>query len=260
MVTPINRAEATAPKVDSDPPAVSRPGQVTYLVFAKAPVPGTVKTRLTPSYSYDEAAALAAAALLDTLDAVLAAARPGGQDRHGQRLPPVVALSGDPARARGSEAVRRALDDFTVIEQCGEGLGPRLAHAHCAAAGELGATVQIGMDTPQVQAAMLEAAEERVATVGGPDAVLGPATDGGWWLLALRHAALARLIADVPTSTPQTGRLTLAALQRGGLTVELLPTLTDVDEPGDVPVVADAAPGTRFAALAAALGPRTAAT
>lgn len=231
-------------------PGVAEPA--TFLVIAKAPVPGSVKTRLTPAYSEHEAAALAAAALLDTLEAVRQAARLGRADGP----VPVVALAGDLDQAPAAADLRTGLAEFTVIGQDGTGLGPRLAHAHRTAAGELGATVQIGMDTPQVRSATLAQAAALIVSPDGPDAVLAPAVDGGWWLLALRRAGDARVIADVPTSTAETGQLTLAALRRAGLRVDLMPALRDVDEPADVELVAASAPGTRFADLARRLGPR----
>lgn len=231
-------------------PGVAEPA--TFLIMAKAPVPGLVKTRLTPVYSEHEAAALATAALLDTLDAVRQAVRLG----HADTPVPVVALAGDLDQAPAAPEVRAGLADFTVVEQDGAGLGSRLAHAHRTAAGEFGASVQIGMDTPQVGPAALAQAAALVVSPDGPDAVLAPAIDGGWWLLALRRAGDARVVADVPTSTAETGQLTLAALRRAGLRVDLMPALRDVDEPADVELVAAGAPGTRFATLARRLGPR----
>lgn len=233
---------------------------VSFVVLAKAPVPGQVKTRLTSAYSEHEAAALAAAALLDSLDAVRAAAAlaPGTE----RRL--VCALSGDLEHAAAPEALRAGLDDFDVLPQRGRGLGSRIASAHADAAGSrgtddaTGGTVQIGMDTPQADPAVLAAAARDVSVPGGPDAVLGLATDGGWWLLALRRPADARLVAGVPMSTPETGRLTRRALEDAGLRVAAAPVLSDVDEPGDVVQVARRCPDSRFAALAGVLGGRPA--
>ena len=228
---------------------------VTFVVLAKAPVPGQVKTRLTTAYSAHEAAALAAAALLDSLDAVRAAAALAGEEE--RRL--VCALSGDLDRAAAPEALRTGLVGFEVLPQRGRGLGGRIASAHADAAGpEAGATVQIGMDTPQAGPAVLAAAAAEVSVPGGPDAVLGLAADGGWWLLALRRPADARLVAGVPMSTPETGRLTRRALEDAGLRVAAAPVLSDVDEPGDVVLVARGCPDSRFAALAGVLGGRTA--
>jgi len=224
---------------------------VTFVVLAKAPVPGQVKTRLTTAYSDHEAAALAGAALLDSLDAVGAAAA-GVADRH-----LVCALTGDLDHAAASAALRSGLAPFTVVEQRGNGLGERIAHAHRDAAGDFGATVQIGMDTPQASPAVLADVAARVVSEDGPDAVVGLAEDGGWWLLALRRAGDARLVAPVPMSTPETGRMTQKALAAGGLRVEAAPVLSDVDEPQDVVRVAARCPASRFAALAGVLGGRS---
>jgi glycosyltransferase A (GT-A) superfamily protein (DUF2064 family) len=81
--------------------------------------------------------------------------------------------------------------------------------------------------------------------------VLGPATDGGWWVLGLRDPRAAALVADVPTSRDDTGARTLHALRAGGLRVGLLPELTDVDTAADAVAVAAVAPAGRFAAAVA---------
>ncbi len=231
---------------------VSHPSSVTYVVLAKAPVPGRVKTRLTPAYSEHEAAALAAAALLDTLDAVGAAAvlsTPAEPEL-------VCALTGELDAAAAPAALRAGLAPFRVMEQRGEGLGERIAAAHLDAAGPDGATVQVGMDTPHADPRVLVDAGDRVVAAGGPDAVLGLADDGGWWLLALRRAADARFVEPVPMSTDATGALTRAALESAGLRVESAPALSDVDLPADVVAVASRCAGGRFAALAGVLGGR----
>lgn len=221
----------------------------TFLVVAKAPVPGRAKTRLSPPFTEHQAAALAAAALLDTLDAVTKAHQHSNSDAPR----PVVALTGALDDGAAPAAIRSALSDFRVISQRGDGLAERLIAAHRDAAPSLGPTVQIGMDTPQVRPHHLLAAEAMLADAEGPDGVLGPAEDGGWWALGLRRAADAALIAGVPMSTPRTGELTLAALRSAGREVRLLPTLRDVDRVSDVAAVADLAPDSRFGRLAATL-------
>ena len=223
-------------------------------MLAKAPVPGLVKTRLTTAYSAHEAAALAGAALLDSLDAVTAAAATAGPAH--RRL--VCALTGDLDRAAAPDALRSGLAGFEVVAQHGQGLGERIAFAHRDAAGDFGATVQIGMDTPQANPLVLAEVAARVVAADGPDAVLGLATDGGWWLLALRRAGDARHVVPVPMSTPETGRLTRKALEDAGLRVEAAPVLSDVDVPADVVLVAARCPDSRFAALAGVLGGRPA--
>jgi uncharacterized protein len=194
------------------------------LVLAKAPVPGRVKTRLCPPCTPEEAAGIAAAALADTVDAV-------------RQVPGRHLLACDVPAA-----------GFTVLGQRGDGLAARIANAF-ADAGP-GPTLLIGMDTPQAGPRLLSSCLSAVD--GSVDAVLGPAADGGWWALGLHQPRHARLLATVPMSTPDTGRLTLAALRAGGLRVGLLPGLRDVDEWPDAVAVAGLVPDGAFAAAVAA--------
>ena len=93
----------------------------------------------------------------------------------------------------------------------------------------------------------------RVSASDGADAVLGPATDGGWWALALRRAGAARCLADVPMSLATTGADTLAALRAECRRVELADEMSDVDTVGDVALAATG--DGRFAQLARVLLP-----
>ncbi|BFU45512.1 DUF2064 domain-containing protein [Krasilnikovia sp. MM14-A1004] len=210
-------------------PAAARP-QV--LVLAKAPVPGRVKTRLCPPCTPAQAARIAAAALSDTLGAVtsVAASR-------------VLVVDGGYAVPPG----------WTTVAQRGGPLGDRLVGAFADTRAPGVPAVLIGMDTPQLTARLIGAALAPLGVPGGPDAVLGPAADGGWWALGLREPAHAEVLHTVPTSTPDTGRRTLAALRRRGLRVHLLPRLRDVDTAVDARAVAALCPpGSRFATAVAA--------
>lgn len=216
----------------------------TVLVVAKAPVPGLAKTRLAAELGDHRAADIAAAALLDTLDAVAdtpAAAR-------------VVALTGDlDAACRGSD-IRERLSTFTVVEQRGATFAERLANAHADAAAAAGcdAVLQIGMDTPQVDAALLAGCARLLVDA---HAVLGHAHDGGWWLLGVAHPETARCLMEVPMSQPDTGALTRAALERTGEPVRLAESLADVDIVADIPVVRAACrPFSRFVASTSGVG------
>ncbi len=199
------------------------------LVMAKSPVPGRVKTRLCPPCTPGEAAALAEAALADTLEAVAAS----GASRR------VLALDGVPGPWLPP--------GFEVVSQCRGSFNRRLAHAWAAAGGP---GVQIGMDTPQVTGADLDLALGALDTC---DAALGHAADGGWWALALRRPDGA-VFRGLPMSTERTGRAQEARLRALGLAVALLPTLVDLDTVGDLQAVVDAGPATRTALLAARLG------
>ncbi len=214
------------------------------LVVAKAPVAGLAKTRLARVVGSSAAARLAAAALLDTLDAVLAT--PG--------TVPVVALTGDVAAAERSAELAVLLSRCTVIRQRGGDFAERLANAHADVAAEFAGmpVFQIGMDTPQLRPEILTGALAALAQ-DGTDAVLGPAADGGWWGLGLRDPARAAALRAVPMSRGDTGMRTLLALRGAGLRVGRLPALSDVDTMPDALRVAGLAPDGRFARAVAAL-------
>lgn len=207
------------------------------ILMAKAPEPGAVKTRLCPPATPAEAADVAAAALLDTLDAMAAVP-------HARTL---VAMTGRLAAAARAPDLIAALRRTTTTAQRGAGLSERIVAAHADAAHRFPGrpTLVLGMDTPQVDAVLLA---ECLARLSGTDAVLGPARDGGWWALGLRDPRNAALIEYVRTSRDDTGKLTLRALRAADLRVELLPELQDVDTPDDATEVADLAPDGRFAA------------
>ncbi len=167
---------------------------VAVLVVAKAPVPGLAKTRLAASIGVQAAADVAAAALLDTLDAVVGAPVAAR----------VVAMTGDLDAAAFSAEIRSRLADFTVIDQRGEDFADRLANAHADAAMALGGLpiLQIGMDTPQVTADLIARCAR---TLGRAGAVLGMARDGGWWVLGVHDPTVAQCLREVPMSQPDTG-------------------------------------------------------
>ncbi|GAA2985624.1 TIGR04282 family arsenosugar biosynthesis glycosyltransferase [Streptomyces fulvorobeus] len=205
-------------------------GMTTLLVIAKEPLPGRVKTRLSPPFSAVEAARLAEAALADTLRTVcsLPAARRA------------VVLDGAPGPWLPP--------DVEVVEQCAGGLDERLAAAFGACTGP---TLLIGMDTPQVTTTDLAPALSTTAW-NDCDAWFGPAEDGGFWALGLAEPD-PRLLRGVPMSVPETGAVQRRRLVDAGLTVRDLPRLRDVDVAVDAAHVAALAPHGRFAAELARL-------
>lgn len=187
------------------------------LVMAKAPVPGRVKTRLCPPLSPEEAAALATAALVDTLQAVLGSAAE-------RRL---LALDGEPGPWLPA--------GFEVFAQRGRGLGERLGAAWEDAGGP---GLQIGMDTPQVTTGLLDRA---LAAIGAPEdrrAVVGLAADGGWWAIGLGRPD-PEVFRGVAMSTSVTGADQLDRLRALDYQIVLLPEQRDVDHIEDARAVAD---------------------
>jgi len=214
---------------------------VTLLVIAKAPEPGRAKTRLAATVGDRVAAEIAAAALLDTLDAVAAAPVAAR----------VVAFTGDLDAAAGAAEIRQRLDSFAVIPQRGDEFADRLANAHADSADGY-PVLQIGMDTPQVTAELLTGCACELLDA---PAVLGLARDGGWWVLGVAAPAMVECLRTVPMSQPDTGELTCKALRDNGIDVIHVQTLADIDVVDDVAAVREACPpGSRFARVTRAAG------
>lgn len=202
----------------------------TVMVIAKAPVAGEAKTRLCPPLTPEQAAALAEAALRDTLDAVLAA----DASRR------VLVLDG--------EVGPWLPEGFEVIPQRGAGLAERLA----AAFEDVGeAALLIGMDTPQVTARQLDDAWSALMR-DEVDAVLGEASDGGWWAIGLGQPD-PRVFDGVPMSRADTVIHQRERLAEVGSRVAELPVMQDFDVFGDALAVAEAAPSSRFASVLASV-------
>ena len=199
------------------------------LVMAKAPVAGRVKTRLCPPCTPQEAAALAEAALADTLDAVASCGA-------GRRI---VALDGAPGPWLPP--------GFEVIPQVDGPFDRRLAAAWALAAG---AGVQIGMDTPQVTAGLLD---DALSSLDSSSAALGLAADGGWWAIGLRRPDR-RVFDGIPMSTATTGAAQDRRLRELGLSVTALPTLVDLDTADDLAAVLASGSAIRTAAQARRTG------
>jgi rSAM/selenodomain-associated transferase 1 len=191
---------------------------VRILVFAKAPVPGRVKTRLIPALGEAGAARLAARLLDLALEQALEAAvgpvelcmspAPGAAEWAAVRLPPGIGMS----------------------DQGDGDLGERMARAARRTIENGEAVLLIGADCPDLTAERLRVA---AACLADHDAVLHRAEDGGYVLLGLR-AFDASLFQNMPWSTPAVADLTLERLGALGWRVWLGETLRDIDEPCDL--------------------------
>ncbi|HEX6000867.1 MAG TPA: TIGR04282 family arsenosugar biosynthesis glycosyltransferase [Hyphomicrobiaceae bacterium] len=187
-------------------------------VMAKASTPGRTKTRLVPPLTHDEAAMLNTAFLRDTADNILSAAALAD-------VRPWVAYA--PA---GSEAFFRAHlpEAFGLIETGAPTLGDCLGHA---AAMLLGAghdaVCLINSDSPTLPVAYLVMAATALAAAGDR-IVLGPATDGGYYLIGMKRLH-AGLFEDIAWSTDRVFIQTLERAQTLGLLAIVLPTWYDVD-------------------------------
>jgi len=187
--------------------------------MAKHPSPGAVKTRLVPALGADGACALYAAFILDL------AARLQG-------LPYAVTWAYWPADAPFPDLLPGA----RCVPQRGADLGERMAGAIADAFGEgPGPVLVIGADAPHLPAEWI--ADAATALGGDADLVLGPAADGGYYLIGLRGPAPG-LFTGIPWSTPRVLAATRARAGALGLREHPLPSCFDVDGPEDLALLA----------------------
>ena len=186
-------------------------------VFARPPVPGAVKTRLSPALPPSLAEELYTA----MLDDALAAASESGAEEHTLYWASV-----------GAGAIGYAVPaGFTVRGQLGAGLGARLATAFAELLpGAADRAVVIGADCPDLDPTTIR---EAFAALETGDLVLGPARDGGYYLIGLRRPA-PTLFEGMAWGTRRVLEETLARAERARLQISLLSGLADFDTPQDL--------------------------
>jgi rSAM/selenodomain-associated transferase 1 len=194
-----------------------------FAFMAKASVPGRAKTRLVPPLTFDEAAGLNTAFLQDVADNVLLAGSqavphatiagyaaygpPGAEDFFHRNLPPAIGLIEAWLPNFGACLLRTIEEIF--------------ARGHRSA-------VVLNSDSPTLPTALLTETAEALARPGDR-AVLGPSSDGGYYLLGLK-AAHRRLFEDIAWSTERVTEQTLERAREIGLEVYRLPVWYDVDD------------------------------
>ena len=185
------------------------------VIFLKAPRPGAVKTRLAASLGAEPACA----AYRRLVEALL---------RNLALLPKAeLCFAPGDAAAEIKPSLRRG---WTSCPQIGADLGERLQAAF---AGHFESDAQqvviIGSDCPDVTAQDIE---DAWLALDGHDVVLGPALDGGYWLIGLR-APQPALFTGIPWSTDRVFGETICRAREAGLRVALLRELSDVDTAAD---------------------------
>ena len=197
---------------------------VAIMIMAKAPRAGAVKTRLCPPLSPADAADLYACFLRDKIAQVEAVTGATG----------VVAFTPEESRSE-FEALAPG---FRLIEQLGADLGERLRNSLDALLGDTYAgAVAIDSDTPTLPTAFLEQAVSLLSGPG-PDVVVGPSDDGGYYLIGVRRPA-PFLFERMPWSTAAVLPETLRRAEAKGLQVARLPVWFDVDTPADLDRLCD---------------------
>jgi hypothetical protein len=205
--------------------------QPDLLLFAKAPVPGEVKTRLQPQFSPERAAEIATFMIRATIEQAVSF-WPG--DVYVHAWPDL----SHPLFAELEQAYHVQLDT-----QQGVDLGSRMHNALAAAIDRRGAAAVLGCDVPHCPWDVLELAHDMLAR---GKSVLGPTKDGGYYLLGLQQAA-AGLFMNIDWGTNRVALQTLAQAEQLQIEFEFLPRLRDVDTWGDLSEVAEGyAPLRRF--------------
>ena len=184
------------------------------IVFARSPVAGKVKSRLTQLLSSEEAADLYRAFLMDSLLQYASL-------EVDVRL--YMADAGDPGvHLYGAQ----------LKKQCGDGLGERMEHAFRETAVEgYEQMVIIGTDHPTLPTEFIMDAYEALSDV--PAVCIGPATDGGYYLLGM-SPLICGLFDGIVYSKPNVLSLTLVRARESGASVTQLPVWYDVDTPEDL--------------------------
>ncbi len=204
-------------------------------VFARAPVAGQAKTRLTPLLGAQGAARFQAALISDTLHKVAGLRR---------WVKPYLFLAASPIPFGRSHAeailyeqplAGAGISEFSVIRQQGRDLGERLENAFRRLLRFHPSCVVIGTDSPLFPARILRQA---VGELGACESVLGPCPDGGYYLIALRRPAdpgrLRSIFRRVRWSTAFAFSDTLRNLLGRGLSCSVLEAFPDVDLPRDL--------------------------
>jgi len=196
-------------------------------VMAKAPRPGLSKTRLCPPLRPEQAAALSAAFLRDISENIALAARAAAITGYIAYAP-----AGQEALLDGHLAPGTSLllaDGSPLMPPDVQGFGRCLLHAVLAmlARGH-DAAVVLNSDSPTLPTSLLVRAASALAA-DGDRVVLGPADDGGYYLLGMK-AAHAHLFADVAWSTSSVAETTRLRARQLGVEVVELPMWYDVDD------------------------------
>ena len=220
MASVKSRPSHFARPASSPSPDASRLTPHTALViFAKAPIPGEVNTRLCPPLTPDEAATLHGSFVIDMLERTKLAIATLQLSFHRY-------LACAPSSELVFFKIMEERQGVSLLDQVGEDLGQRL---HCTAvdlfAKGYKQVIIVGTDVPTLP---LSVYQEAFAMLGRSDLVLGPALDGGYYLIGLKQPA-EQLFTGVPWSTDQVLAVTQQKAKALGLSVGLTTVWRDVD-------------------------------
>ena len=209
----------TQPSSPSPHPSPLTPHQAALVIFAKAPVPGEVKTRLCPPLTPDEAATLHGSFVLDMLERTkLAVAK--------LQLPFHRYLACAPSSELVFFKIMEERQGVRLLDQVGADLGQRMHHTFVSLFTKgYERVLLVGTDVPTLP---LSVYQDALTLLDKSDVVLGPALDGGYYLIGLKKPA-EQLFTQVPWSTDQVLAVTQQNAKTLGLSVSLTTAWRDVD-------------------------------
>jgi len=224
-------------------------GRCAIAVMAKAPQAGRVKTRLIAALTPEAAMAMSRAFLRDITENLALAARVAPIDPFIAFAPAGTETLFDGVLAEGTRLV--LADGSGEMPLSVQGFGRSLLHAMRTLFDRgYGAVCVLNSDSPTLPTVYLQQAAS-VLLAPGRRVVLGPAEDGGYYLLGLQSADPA-LFSNIAWSTGSVAAETRRRAEAAGLKMELLPSWYDVDDPASLRRLAEelAAPGIGYAAPA----------
>ena len=211
-------------------PSPLTPDEAALVIFAKAPIPGEVKTRLCPPLTPDEAATLHGSFVLDMLErSKTAVVR--------LKLPFDRYLACAPSSTLVFFKIMEERQGVKLIDQVGDDVGARMSHTfETMFARGYTRVLIVGTDVPSLP---LEHYRQALALLEANDLVLGPALDGGYYLIGLKRT-IPDLFAGIPWSTERVLGMTQEKATTLGLKTALLPPWRDVDTIEDLQALIEA--------------------
>jgi uncharacterized protein len=203
----------TSPVFATVPPPAQR-----LVVFARLPELGRVKTRLAESIGDEKALAVHSAMLRDVLHAI-------GESRDDTEIE----IAWAPSERANGGVLREAFGSHTLVMQTGSNLGDRLSMAFSERFffHRTQKVIAIGVDEPRISRELVDHA---FGLLDSCEWVVGPAIDGGYYLIGCRAAAFNPMIfADMPWGTASVMSTTLERIRKLGHTTALLPSRYDID-------------------------------
>ncbi len=214
------------PKHSPQPSALS----TALVIFAKAPIPGQVKTRLCPPLTPDEAATLHGSFVLDILERTKVAVSK-------LKLPIDRHLACAPSATHVFFKIMEERQGVKLLDQVGDNLGARMNQVFKTLFAQgYRQVILLGTDVPALP---LDHFKQALTSLENHDLVLGPAFDGGYYLIGLKRMA-PELFADIPWSTDQVLRLTQKNAAEIGLKASLIQPWRDVDTLADLEALIEA--------------------